>query len=150
MITCLFKALSQYPKFSQILGNNYVTDTETFSSMAHHLRLMKTCIDRVFTVFPFSKNSPYTSYVNRKLGQYTDAGIIEHWFNLMRIKYGKAYMAGLFDKNNLRQKSDSKSLEFQNVIGAFYLLGTGLVISFVAFILELHVHNRKMRLHSAE
>lgn len=118
--------------------------------MAHHLRLMKTCIDRVFTVFPFSKNSPYTSYVNRKLGQYTDAGIIEHWFNLMRIKYGKAYMAGLFDKNNLRQKSDSKSLEFQNVIGAFYLLGTGLVISLVAFILELHVHNRKMRLHSAE
>lgn len=130
----------------QILSNSYVTDTETFSSLAHHLRLMKTCVDEHYTVFPFGRNSPYKEYVNRKLGQYTDAGIVQHWFSLMGIKHGKSYMAGLFDKNNAKVRSEARSLEFKNVIGAFYLLGVGLLISMVAFIWELYSHTKRMRL----
>ena len=95
--------------FLQVLGNKYVTDTETISSMAHHLRLMKSCIDNYYTVFPFSKNSPLTPYVNNKVTQLTSAGIIEHWFDMMTVKYGKSYMAEFFDNRVLG--SEAKPLK---------------------------------------
>lgn len=132
----------RYARYVKILGNNYVTDTETFAPVAHHLRLMKSCIDKPYTVFPFSKNSPYPRYVNRKLGMLMSSGITDHWFNLMSINYGKSYMAGLFDKNHVKQRTEMLSLEVKNVIGAFYLLGIGLTLAFIAFICEIIVYRR--------
>lgn len=118
-----------------------MTDTETISSMAHHLRLMKSCIDNYYTVFPFSKNSPLTPYVNNKVTQLTSAGIIEHWFDMMTVKYGKSYMAEFFDNRVLG--SEAKPLKIRNVVGAFYLLGIGLIVSGVAFLAEIFVYRRK-------
>lgn len=134
-----------YARYVKILGNNYVTDTETFAPLANQLRLMKTCVDNYYTVFPFAKNSPYTAFVNRKIAQFTDAGIIDHWFNLMTIKYGKSYMAGLFDKNREKTSAETQSLVLNNVVGGFYLLGIGLTVSAVAFIFELYLYNRRQR-----
>ena len=126
----------------KVLGNNYVTDTETFPTMAHHLRLMKTCIDNYYTVFPFSRNSPYKKYVDHKLGHFRDSGVIEHWFSLMTDKYGEKYMAEFFDKNFARSKSEVAPLTFDNVVGAFYLLGIGLSLAGVVFVIELFVAQR--------
>lgn len=135
----------RYARYVKVLGNNYVTDTETFIPVVHHLRLMKTCLDRYYTVFPFAKNSPYTPYVDRKLGQLTAAGIIEHWFSNMTVKYGKSYMAELFDGTSMR-RSQGQPLQLSNVIGAFYLLGAGLVVSGVVFLLELYIYNRRVKI----
>lgn len=119
-----------------------MTDTETFSSMAHHLRLMRTCIDNFYTVFPFSRNSPYKRYVDEKLGMFRDAGIIEHWFSLMTTKYGQQYMTEFFDKNVAKKKTEAVPLKLDNVVGAFYLLGIGLGLAVIAFIFELLIYKR--------
>ena len=107
--------------------------------MAHHLRLMRTCIDNFYTVFPFSRNSPYKRYVDEKLGMFRDAGIIEHWFSLMTTKYGENYITEFFDKNVAKKASEVRPLTIDNIVGAFYLLAAGLGISCLVFILELIV-----------
>lgn len=120
-----------------MLSNNYVTDTGSYAHLSGMLRLMRDCIGNYFTTFPFLKHSAFTRYTNSKLGIYTDSGIIDYWFRLMNIKYGKAYMASFFDKNNIKRSTDPVALKIENLIGAFYLLGIGLTISFVVFLFEI-------------
>ena len=110
--------------------------------MAHHLRLMRTCVDNFYTVFPFYKNSPYKRYVDGKMSRFRDAGIIEHWFSLMTTKYGENYMEGFFDKNVAKRKTEAVPLKLENVVGAFYLLGIGLGLAAVVFIIELLINKR--------
>lgn len=103
---------------------------------------MRTCVDNYYTVFPFGKNSPYKPYVDRKLDQFTNAGIINYWFKLMTIKFGRSYMPGLFDKNNVKENTEKTSLSLSNLIGAFYVLGIGHILALIVFILEKVVHKR--------
>lgn len=128
-----------------MLSNNYVTDTETFQELAHQLRLMKTCYSKFYTVFPFPKYSPYTRYVNDQLGRYIDAGIVDYWFKLMSIKHGKSYMARFFDKKEYFERNSPTPLKLSNVIGAFILLGCGLGLSTIVYLLELFVWNRRSK-----
>lgn len=85
--------------------------------------------------------------MDRKIRQFEDAGIIEHWFKLMTTKHGKSYMPGLFDKNSEKFKTETNSLELENVIGAFYLLILGYIIATLAFIVEWFVPYLRQRMH---
>lgn len=103
---------------------------------------MKSCTSTYYTVFAFVKNSPYTRYVNDKLGRYIDSGIFNYWFRLMSIQRGKSYMRALFEEDT-KKETEPKSLKFSNVIGAFYVLAFGLLISTIVFLLEIYVHKKR-------
>lgn len=57
-------------------------------------------------------------------------------------------MAGLFDKNSEKHKSETRSLELENVIGAFYLLFLGYIIATVVFVAEWCVSYIRKRVQS--
>lgn len=80
------------------------------------------------------------------MDQYTDSGIINHWFALMTIKHGRSYIAEIIDKNRVREKTEKTPLELEHVIGAFYVLGIGLILALVSFIAEQIVHKRQPNL----
>lgn len=132
----------RYARYVKVLGNDYVTDTETFAEAAQYLRLMRSCVDRYYSVFPFIRNSPFPQWANRRLALLRDSGIVNHWFRLMSIKYGQSYMAGLLDEHQGRRRSERTALELANVIGAFYLLGLGLLLSTLVFCAEVLVQRR--------
>ncbi|GAB0090954.1 uncharacterized protein DMENIID0001_057390 [Sergentomyia squamirostris] len=83
-------ASGKYAKFVKILSNNYVTDTETYASHAHHLRLMKECFYKYYVVILFKKKSPYTVYFTYHLTKHHEVGLVAHWFTQTNIKHGKS------------------------------------------------------------
>lgn len=122
-------------------------DTETIANYSSRYRLMKTCVSEYFTVFPFDKKSPYVRYFNMKLGRFAQAGIINYWLSMMSTRYGQSYMRSFWDKGVESQGSDPKPLKIENFIGAFFVLGIGLGLAFVVFLIEklyhcFHVGNR--------
>lgn len=128
----------------QTLSNNYVMDTETIANYSAQYRLMKSCVNEYFTVFPFDKKSPYTRYFNMKLGRFTQAGIVKYWLSLMNTRYGKSFMRSFVEKQQV-QSIDPRPLHLGNFMGAFYVLGIGLSIACVVLLIEIHVHKRQLR-----
>lgn len=120
-------------------------DLETIGNYSHEYRLMKSCVNEYFTVFPFDKKSPYTRYFNMKLGRFTQAGIVEYWLSLMSTKYGKSFMRSFVDKRQIVTNIEPKPLKIGNFEGAFYVLGIGVGIAFIVFFIEIYVHKRNLR-----
>lgn len=118
-------------------------DTETITNYSHHFRLMKSCVNEYYTVFPFDKKSPYTRYFNMKLGRFAQAGIIKYWLGMMSTKYGKSFMRSFFEKDKKVVTIDPKPYNMGNFVGAFYVLGIGLSIAMGVFLIELYVHKRR-------
>lgn len=118
-------------------------DTETIANYSTQYRLMKTCVNEYFTVFPFDKKSPYTRYFNMKLGRFTQAGIVKYWLSLMNTMYGKSFMRSFVEKSQDVASVEPKPLNVGNFMGAFYVLGIGSSLAFVVFLIEIYVHKRR-------
>lgn len=117
-------------------------DTETIANYSSYYRLMKTCVSEYFTVFPFDKKSPYVRYFNMKLGRFAQAGIINYWIGKMSTKYGQTYMRSFVEKGREPQTSDPTPLKIENFIGAFFVLGIGLGLASVVFLIENVCHRK--------
>lgn len=136
----------RYARFVKTLNNKYVMDTETIANYTSQLRLMKSCVNEYFTVFPFDKKSPYTRYFNMKLGRLKEAGIIRYWLGLMAPK---SYMRSLVEEENKAVAVEPKPLNLGQFSGSFYVLGIGLGLALLSFLGELYVHKRSVRREEA-
>lgn len=123
--------------FFQILSNNFVTDTDTFANHTSFLRLMRECVFKYYSVFSFRRRSPYTHYVSKEISKYIENGMTQFWLRQMNVKYGKSYMTALFDTHIDKLQKSPTPLELANLVGAFYLLGIGLLFALVTFLIEL-------------
>lgn len=119
-------------------------DTETIANYSAQYRLMKSCVNEYFTVFPFDKKSPYTRYFNMKLGRFTQAGIVTYWLSLMNTKYGKSFMRSFVEKNQQVTSIDPKPLNIGNFAGAFYVLGIGTAFAFVVLPIEIYIKHGRL------
>lgn len=82
-------------------------------------------------VIYFLKNSVFVDTINDKLGQLTNGGLIDYW-----------HKAPLY-KNLKNPTSLPKVLTLHHLIGTFYILWTGFVIAFGAFVMEKVLHKTR-------
>lgn len=77
-------------------------------------------------VFYYPKNFFLIEVIDEKLGVIIASGLVEHWINSIETH------PWADDK----PKRERKKLSLTHLCGAFYVLVTGYVISFVVFVLE--------------
>ncbi|GAB0090951.1 uncharacterized protein DMENIID0001_057360 [Sergentomyia squamirostris] len=127
---------SNYAQVGTVLTNNWITEVDRFENASSKYSVMNTCFYKVYTVFVFSKNSPYLEYFNKEIPKYVESGLILHWFDVMNRLYGKRYFLDLFMDTNQMMQGPFIMTVADIAIG-LYILGIGLVISTGVFIAEL-------------
>ncbi|XP_071051060.1 uncharacterized protein [Onthophagus taurus] len=123
----------------KLLLEKYITDADFLDEYAkNHLKVLNDCVGIYYYVFIIKKNSPFKIIFDKKILELTERGIIKFWYSQVKILYGGGFLMNFFTIN---VKNHHHSLKIINIIGAFYLLSIGLIISIVIFILEIIIYN---------
>lgn len=121
-----------------VLNKIFVCDWEDVPEHRRkYYKLLKDCYLIEFTGFILPKYSPFTRKVEEVITRLTELGIIELAVRIILNDY-KKYQEGFF--TNYVYANQHLNINIENMVGAFLLLGAGLVISVVVFLLELIVH----------
>ncbi|XP_069700783.1 glutamate receptor ionotropic, delta-2-like [Periplaneta americana] len=109
-----------------------------------YLRVMKE--DYVYgnCVFMLRKGSPYRGIINSIVYKVRDTGLVLFWEDMTVRKYMSTRRQ--LSVINSRKDVDPgpTQLLIRHVTGSFYLLGYGLALSFLVFIIELLTHNCRL------
>ena len=153
--------IEKFAFFAKTLHNKWITDA-IWSDYADSLQLMKTCINSYFTSFAFAKQTAYRELFNRYIerlaskrdiladssktsnfcDRLSETGIVNQWFEDMAEGSG---MRRVIVNQNLSESLERLALSLENVSGAFYLIGLGLLLSTIVFFLEVVTFKVKQR-----
>jgi hypothetical protein len=97
---------------------------------------MRECISRYFISLGLAKKSPYTRAFNEVLVRLIEAGIVQQWKKNIIQEHFDPADSNLFE-DKLKNSVGPEVLKFENVQGAFLLLGAGIVVCILVFLAEL-------------
>ncbi|PSN54803.1 hypothetical protein C0J52_02004 [Blattella germanica] len=125
-----------YAIFSKVMASAFVTETERLSQRARRmLRVMEEPVFTFYVGIGLRTNSPYETVIDSTIVRLHGAGLLEFWQRLIIQKLGYRYMNTFFtlqiDDDNIH------ALTLNSVLGAFSLLGVGLVIASVVYVVEI-------------
>ncbi|EFX87004.1 hypothetical protein DAPPUDRAFT_235850 [Daphnia pulex] len=124
----------------QLLGLHYHKDVilENFKKTGKcNLQLGKESLVNVMGSFALTKNSKYTTTVNRGLLEIIEAGLIDYWDVMLRPIPLQCLKNIGKDSNMLKLKSKKPpALTLKNLTGAFIILLLGFSLSLLAFLCE--------------
>ncbi|GAB0094352.1 uncharacterized protein DMENIID0001_096400 [Sergentomyia squamirostris] len=126
----------KYAQTVSIQDNRYVIEAERFENFSPGYRVMNTCLFKVHTVFAFKVNSPYVSFFNREIPKYIESGLIQRWMDMTSFRYGDKYVFTFF-RETKEMTQEPSVMSVDDIAFGLYVLGGGLIIATVAFLLEL-------------
>ncbi|XP_046654596.1 glutamate receptor ionotropic, delta-2-like [Daphnia pulicaria] len=85
---------------------------------------------KVNFAFPLPIASPLKPFLNQKILQMVEAGLVNYWKNLYWPKWDSKCI------NEMKQKSGPQSLRLAHLQGAFLILALGCALAFLAFLIE--------------
>jgi hypothetical protein len=129
----------RYAVFTKALSSAFVTETEMLSDKARNkLRLMKESMFTFYVAIGLCPNSPFKSHIDRNIMRLQDAGIVSYWQSLMIQELGYNYMSTFFEVGH-NKNTDHSALSLNSMQGAFCVLGTGLALSCITWLLEIKI-----------
>lgn len=120
----------------QVAGNRYITGIDDIEDyFKTHYQVLRECIRQENIVFVLQPNSPFTSFFNKHIQRLVEHGFVDHYFKEAIIQSNISYMSNFYTV--YIENYYSRPLNIKKLQGAFYLLGAGLFLGFIAFIIEI-------------
>lgn len=144
--TLIQKAIDdgRYATAVKVLANAFITETENFpENLKQNLIVLKECIGNYYTVYVFTKNSPYYQMFNERKTRMIEHGFYMNLYNNLTTNSKYRYMRNFYKIRD--RETRFAVLSLSKLRGAFYLLIFGYYISLVVFILELWYYRKGKR-----